>query len=131
MDVAFFALDDDFDFAVPFVELVFAVLDDLPTMLFSADDDLFADELLAVPPVLVFADDDFDFALELDDLDAPDFDPADREVDDFAVGAFFVAGMFNPSDLDLSIDVRALVCNQYAARYAPPNVMPQTYPARN
>lgn len=87
-DVALLALDDDFNFAPPFVELALAVPDLLP-VLFLADDDLFADELLAAPAVLVFGED-----FELDDLDAPDFEPDDLEVDDFEPEAFFVVGIW-------------------------------------
>lgn len=97
-DAAFIPLDD-LDFALPFVELALAEPDDLPPVLFLADDDLFDDELLAPPPVLVLVDEDFDFELELDDFDAPDFAPDDREVDDLVPEDFFVVGIFRSSNL--------------------------------
>lgn len=86
LEPAFLALDDDFDLALPFDELALAVPDLLPVLFL---DDLFADELLAAPAVLVFVDD-----FELDDFDVPDFEPDDREVDDFEPEAFFVVGIW-------------------------------------
>jgi hypothetical protein len=91
LEPAFLALDDDFDFAVPFVELALTAPDDLLPVRFFADDELFADELLAAVPVFFLVD---DFDLELDDFDAADFEPDDREVEDFEAEAFFVVGIW-------------------------------------
>jgi len=78
---------DDFDFTA-----VFAKPDDLLPALFLAADDLVAFEPVTVPLVLLFVDEDFD--LPPGDFDAPDFDPVDRELDDFVAEAFFVVGIF-------------------------------------
>jgi hypothetical protein len=90
-EAAFLLAGDDFDF-----EALFAELDDLLDELFLAV------ELFAVPPVLLRDEDDLDFELELRDFDSPDFEPADREVEDFVVEAFFVVGLLSSSNLDIS-----------------------------
>jgi hypothetical protein len=112
---AFFVVPDVFDFDVDVLPdgddfaftALFAELDDLLP-------ELFFDEVLAAPLVLLFVE--ADFAFELADFDVPDFEADDREVDDFFVDAFFVVGMFSSSSLYISSKVvRELVCNQYAA----------------